>query len=493
MQWRIVPNCKKKIFIFKRFFNPIKSSSIMPENPLSNIAINIGPGGTFRPSGNFQTLPEDVDQLFDNLASQNQQSILFYFHGGLVNENYGLQTAELWAEKFQEADIKVVSVVWETGILRIIKNRLASISETELFKKLFDIAKRELERRLEVQGDDGSRGNADTIELDANGELPNHLEADIEASLEEEIEIREDELLPLLEEEAPETPEFNKKYLSPEEKSKDARGFSWVLLKPLALVVYRTIKRYVKKRDHGLYPTIVEELAREFYLADFGQWVWGKIKLKAKEMWSSNDGLAGENMFAGRYLLEKLFAFQSAHPNKKIHIVGHSAGAITICEMVKVASEIQKPINFQNMFFLAPACSFDLFKESIIARAHIFQHFYLFNMLDEVEKDDVLVPFIYTRSLLYLVSGALERDDAGKEVVDRPLFGMQRFFTGASPFNDDVSQKILEFLERDNVHAVYSVTSDDAEAGRRSHADKHGAFDDDIKTLESLKTIIQTS
>ncbi|KAA3624792.1 MAG: alpha/beta hydrolase [Bacteroidetes bacterium] len=465
----------------------------MPNQPLPNFAINVGPGGTFKNSGNFQTFPQDVDEIFEKLSAPNQQSILFYFHGGLVNETNGMRTAERLSELFEQDNITVVSVVWETGIFEIIKNRLSDISQTELFKKLFEIAKKELEKRLGIHDDQGSRGDADTLELEANGELPNYLEADIEASIEEEIEIDEDELQHLLEEEAPETPEFDQKYLSPEEKSKDARGFSFVLLKPLLAVIYRVIKRYIKKRDHGFFPSIVEELLREFYLADFGQWVWGNIKSKANEMWSSNHGLAEEKFFAGRYLLEKLSDFQTVHPNKKIHLIGHSAGSIAICEMVKTAHQANLTLTFRNMAFLAPACTFDLFKESIIERENIFQNFYLFNMLDEVEQKDPLVPVLYKRSLLYLVSGAFERNQAGKEEVDKPLMGMHRFFSGESPFNDDLSRHILDFMDRDDVHAIYSVTPDNAEAGRRSSAAKHGDFDDDEETLESLKTIIQNS
>ena len=64
-----------------------------------------------------------------------------------------------------------------------------------------------------------------------------------------------------------------------------------VLAYHISLVVYRTAKRYIQHRDHGFTATVVEETLREFYMADFGAWVWAGMKDTAEHMWSTNLGL----------------------------------------------------------------------------------------------------------------------------------------------------------------------------------------------------------
>src|SRR5690606_11603846 len=78
----------------------------------------------------------------------------------------------------------------------------------------------------------------------------------------------------------------------------------------LAKVVVAVIKRYIRKTDHGFYPTVVEEILRAVYVADLGEWVWGGMKDVASGMWKPNDGLGGEDMHGGRYFLAGLSALQ---------------------------------------------------------------------------------------------------------------------------------------------------------------------------------------
>lgn len=67
----------------------------------------------------------------------------------------------------------------------------------------------------------------------------------------------------------------------------------------LAAIAYRVIRRHVRGRDHGFYPTVVEELLRELYLANLGAWVWDQMKEKAAAMWLPNDGLSGDERRVG--------------------------------------------------------------------------------------------------------------------------------------------------------------------------------------------------
>jgi len=49
----------------------------------------------------------------------------------------------------------------------------------------------------------------------------------------------------------------------------------------VARVAVRVLRRFVGKHDHGFYPTVVEEILRELYLADTGAWVWRGMKTAA--------------------------------------------------------------------------------------------------------------------------------------------------------------------------------------------------------------------
>ena len=54
------------------------------------------------------------------------------------------------------------------------------------------------------------------------------------------------------------------------------------LVKAAVAITVRVIRRHIQKRDHGFYPSIIEEILREFYIADFGSWLWGQMKQKAE-------------------------------------------------------------------------------------------------------------------------------------------------------------------------------------------------------------------
>ncbi|MBK7389243.1 MAG: hypothetical protein IPI23_09310 [Bacteroidetes bacterium] len=67
--------------------------------------INVGPNGTFRPSGSYQTLPEHIDAIFQRYETDKVKKISIYFHGGLVNEKKWNGNGFLkWANTFRMQD-----------------------------------------------------------------------------------------------------------------------------------------------------------------------------------------------------------------------------------------------------------------------------------------------------------------------------------------------------------------------------------------------------
>lgn len=464
--------------------------------------INVGEHGTFAGSSTPQP---DIDALFGYLEENDKRKILIHFHGGLVKEEEGEETAQRMIDTFEGTDVHVVSFVWETGFGETVTRNLDKISSTALFKKILEIVARKVGSKLGLNVD-GARGMADMGYPEVRDELAKTrpledyepvargrsnqikeselyiIEDEVFLELEEEITMQS-EVATLLETEAPQTELFDQQYAidSTEESAKGP--ITLAVLKALASIVVKVIRRYIRKTDHSLYPTIVEEVLRELYLADFGKWMWSGMKAIAEDgMWKSNAGLSGQNQYVGTYFWEKLSDYQQKHPHFKLDLCGHSAGSIAVCNLLKNASLQGKEIPVRHIFLLAPACRTDLFYEEILTKPTRYQHLRMYTMTDEGERMNQLLNRVYTHSLLYLVSGLFE------EETDTPILGMQRFLTKSNTYTDPVMfQKVSTFFNEENL--ISPITLEAALDGFRCSSTTHGDFDNDPLTLASLKHI----
>ena len=481
--------------------------------------INAGADGTFKPSKTpslqvYDTTPGDMDKIFSELAKNPPEQIVLNFHGGLVSVKKGMASAtDFTHEVLAKTKAYPISLVWETGLLETLTQDLSVIRSSKLFKKLLEKIIKSAADKIGVEfslPSNRSAGNAlgltytkiqqeleveipfenydiDTTTRSATGGMTDkQLESEISAEM--EIELAYDqELLALLE---MEKSEQELKVLPMEvlstNESERSRGIisTLLVLKPLVKIVFRVVKRFLKKRDHGFYPTVIEELIREFYVADLGSLIWSSMKNKGRDMWTENGG-SGLNQRAGAYLIGSLERFIGEHPATKIHVLGHSAGSIVACHLMEKLVERESAIRFDQLIFLAPACRCELFTEAILGNRQKFDRFRMFTMADDWETKDRLLPYIYTRSLLYLVSGALEND--GKD-YDAPILGLQRHNSSEKPYHRmPFTKEIGDFLAGDISRVVYSVTSEEAPPGFRSASKKHGAFNDvGEETMDSV-------
>lgn len=482
--------------------------------------INAGKNGTFSASGNskYDSLPGDVDAIFNYLKNNNKSHIAVYFHGGLVNEEAGMLTAKRFTRKaLEKTDVHPVSFIWETGPIETLKQNIDVVMHTSfakaILKRVIKIAGEqlgididtsegikgvgtmdygEIERELAKEApfedyttDEGKKA-ASGVEMMDDEQLERRIHAEVE------YEFSPDELEAAFNALSEQEMRLFNPELIEENNEEGSKGlFSWAgIIKASITIIYKVIKRHVKKRDHGFYPTIIEEILREVLLADMGRWIWKAMKDKAHSMWIEDaPGTVCEQMHTGAYFLKKLqeYAKETA---VTLDLIGHSAGSIAICHMVGELQRLGIQADIRNIIFMAPACRCDLFNSNIVSNSSLVQNFRMFTMSDTYEMKDHLVPFVYTRSLLYLISGILE-----KEEDDAYILGMERYHLGNSPYNGiEVLNSITGFFEAAENRVVYSVTKTDALEGLRSSSQKHGAFDDDNEiTMDSIAYILSNN
>ena len=236
----------------------------------------------------------------------------------------------------------------------------------------------------------------------------------------------------------------------------------------------------MKERFFDLLDEGVELAARPL-----GKPVWSQIKDNAER--ASDD--AGGATYTAAQIAACLAEMDG---ETELHLVGHSAGSIFIAHLLEVLVVLQLPVKSLTLF--APACSLDLF-EAKIAK-HIgdeVERFALFNLNDEVERDDS-VGGAYHKSLLYLVSEAFE--DSHRV----PLLGMEAFVAPPKRARDALPKarrKQLARLQRalgapcvENGKTVIRAKHLPASIKLKSESTTHGGFDNDEDTLNSMLRVI---
>lgn len=266
--------------------------------------------------------------------------------------------------------------------------------------------------------------------------------------------------------------------------------FSWInVAKFVAKIVIAVIKRFKNDRDHGLYCTVVEEVLRSAYGDLIGAAIWNQMKKDTLDSFSDGTDTCGLSV------VKKLKALEAeGKAFKKLTLVGHSTGAIYICNLLDMAKKVGLITPIQ-VVFLAPAVTCGRFAQAIDEHgSERLKSFRMFAMKDERETEDEMLKPLYTRSLLYFVSGLLEGEAVGggwNSILDMPLVGMARYYDMSKVFGDDQAvAKVKAFLNDGAHRMVWSQTLDGAD-GLNSDAARHGDFDNDDATLKSVSAIIK--
>ena len=467
--------------------------------------------------GRFKgTSRDDLERLFDQLLA-SEKDLVLHFHGGLVSRDLALSAAAKLGRAYEAA--YPVFFIWNSDLLTTLRVNLDEIAGEKVFRRMVRrIAQFALSKVLEVPG---GRGEGEGLELRSlKTDVPGPLDA-LAASLarfddqEETSELTEGQEKQLVDELAEDgeiqrasaniaahvlpqaevqqalqsraiaepvepTPTLMSRALVHEIAEERAPDGERALFTSLTLayrgvrILNKVIGRYLSKRHHGLYATVVEEVLRSLYADRIGSAVWSMMKRDTADAF-----FGGGARHGGAALIELLRDRWPA--DRRITLVGHSTGAIYIGHLLEAADDVLDPDLKFDVVFLAPAATFSFIGERLDLFQRRVRDIRMFGLSDELESGYWEIPVLYNRSLLYLVSGLLEPDE-----VDMPIIGMQRYFRGQPPFDAPGMAEVAAALGPD---PVWSIS--DAGEGSRSEAEKHGAFDDEPVTLASLRHIVE--
>jgi pimeloyl-ACP methyl ester carboxylesterase len=160
--------------------------------------------------------------------------------------------------------------------------------------------------------------------------------------------------------------------------------------------------------------------------------------------------------------------------DKKIHLVGHSTGGVLLGYLLRALDRLGRPNLVASCSLMAPACTIEFYKKEYEPRLGRggrnspvvrLPKLTIYNLSEKLEEDDNVAK-AYRKSLLFLVSRALER------ARHKPILGMQ------------IYSKALE--AKPGLELIYS----DGQRGP-SQSSSHGGFDNDENTMNDiLKTIL---
>lgn len=463
-------------------------------------------------NGQFDsTTRAQLDELFDAYLADGTGRLAVHFHGGLVSEGDAMKMAERLLPEYRQASVAYpVFFVWESSLLDVLRNNVLDILRENFFQQL-------LRRALGFVGGKVLEGIGDRrtsvadarvqAELDrvAGGQpswtdlTPEQLAGVSELSLEEARQFQrmlEDDPVFMNEVqqisssvEAPDTAARSrgqttagskKTLMSPEvladvrrERShglEGARGFvpSPRLIRGAVTVAVRSVSRFHNKRDHGFHATVVEEIFREFYVSAVGREIWRQMKKDTADAFQENGGV-----FGGTAFLAKLADLVAAGHSPRVTLIGHSAGAEYVCNVLQHAADFLPRSFTFDVVLMAPACCTERFAKVLADHGRRIGHFRCFTMKDALENADRLIPVIYPHSLLYFVSGVLE-DEA-----DTPLLGMERYLIGEAPHyqkRETGIPAVKAFFGAGENRLLLAIAA--GGPGLATNAVKHGGFDD---------------
>lgn len=82
-------------------------------------------------------------------------------------------------------------------------------------------------------------------------------------------------------------------------------------------------------------------------------------RLIAPALWAQRNGAARQAVQttgALNHLIRALIKIKKQKPSLRVHVLGHSGGAILVCRFLELATRFKNPITFSNCILVSPAC-----------------------------------------------------------------------------------------------------------------------------------------
>lgn len=253
--------------------------------------------------------------------------------------------------------------------------------------------------------------------------------------------------------------------LTPEEQPKRVEGWMLDLLE--------------EQRDRGF----------EVFARDFGvKAIWENMKSRAEL--ASGDG-GGMNIVAKA--LAEAFSQQKRKDVPELHLLGHSAGAIMLGNFITAAARAN--LTPETIQLWAPACTVNFALQTYgktLGRGG--PKMYVSLLSDTSEKSDESLGALYSKSLLYLVSRALE------PVHKTPILGMQRVWAGDYEKDDvfnEAQAKTVEAWRAKSAAVTLMRPISEKEVPTRRMGSKvetipadHGSFDNNLNVVNGAIELI---
>jgi hypothetical protein len=223
---------------------------------------------------------------------------------------------------------------------------------------------------------------------------------------------------------------------------------------------------------------LVEKVARSRL-----RWMWDEMKENAQKAsralprqvsWHPTPPAETEQAPGASLVVSRLrtYADDIAPERVEVHLVGHSAGAIFTAHLLSRLASEGIPVTSLN--WLAPAITVEEFQRLVVPLLTNgkLERFTSFGLSEAVELDDVVGTSqlkIYQKSLLYLISRALEGNG------ETPLVGLQCHV-----------HESLSKVAVDNGATNFFWSPSQNPPGGRSSATSHGGMDEDMLTMTSV-------
>jgi len=238
--------------------------------------------------------------------------------------------------------------------------------------------------------------------------------------------------------------------------------------------------------------------AKDAAIEAFDRTVEVVVNPAVKPIWSQmkqNAAASTQQGHGGALIADALLDLRKSVPSVEIHLIGHSAGSILLGYLLDLLDP--KKLAIASCSLYAPACTvafaLDHYEPAVRNGLLPKSSFHIHLLSDRRELDDTVGP--YQKSLLYLVSRALESDHK------MPILGLERVFKPGA--NDNWHDRTVPpALPRwqafwgaanPNLHVLDTRDVSTGPLGKNIKS-SHGCFDNDAATIEAtLARILQST